>query len=258
MQRFLPSGRRLAPQHLCAMMLVLAIGISGARSRRTSHVGSGNKELVQISCILPNNTHMYAHIPRVRPALDIANDYIVRHRLLPDHQLDFTYADSRCSPTYAQIEAIDFYMKGKTRAFFGPVCDYAAAAIGRINWHWDIPLLTPGALVQDFGENKTVAGAQFPMVTRVGASFDSMSGFVVTMMTQFGWRRVKGLYERHTNTEVMDENFCYLAMNALYAVIARNGLPIGTDEGSTFFEMPTSQDKGDVLRNEVGVKYAGK
>lgn len=213
---------------------------------------------VQIACILPNDSHKYSYIPKVQPALELANDKVKELGLIPNHRLYFTFADSRCSATFSQIEAIDFYMEGKTRAFFGPVCDYAAAAIGRINWHWDIPLLTPGALAHDYGANKTVPGAEFPMVTRVGVSFDSMSGFVVKILQEFRWTRIKVLYEKDTSTEVMNDRFGYLAMTAVYEEMVHHGLFIGTEEGSSFLEMPPNHNITEILQNEVGVKYAGK
>ena len=76
----------------------------------------------------------------------------------------------------------------QVNAFFGPVCDYALAPVARYSPIWHTPVLTTGALSFDFGVNKNW---EYPLLTRVGATLDSMSRCIEGTMLHFNWNKIK-------------------------------------------------------------------
>lgn len=75
--------------------------------------------------------------------------------------------------------------------FFGPCCDYAAAPVARQTRYWNIPMLTAAAMARDYAVNRL---GEFPMLTRVGANFNSLAQFLVHVLQYFHWKRVMLVY----------------------------------------------------------------
>jgi len=75
--------------------------------------------------------------------------------------------------------------------FFGPCCDYAAAPVARQTRYWNIPMLTAAAMARDYAIDRL---DEFPMLTRVGANFNSLALFVVNVLQNFQWGRVMLIY----------------------------------------------------------------
>ena len=89
-------------------------------------------------------------------------------------------------------------MKCQVDVFFGPCCDYAAAPVARQTRYWNTPMLTAAAMARDYAVNRR---GEFPMLTRVGANFNSLALFLVDVLQYFHWRRVMLIYnpQGHAN-----------------------------------------------------------
>jgi len=70
------------------------------------------------------------------------------------------------------------------------VCDYSVAPVARYWRYWHKPMLSPGAMAHNFGENKSAPDAEFGLLTRVGVTFDSVSRAVSSVLTHHHWNNV--------------------------------------------------------------------
>jgi hypothetical protein len=53
--------------------------------------------------------------------------------------------------------------------------------------YWSVPVITAGAMASEYGSIKR---KMYPLLTRVGASFNSMAQFVRKLLEHFGWQMV--------------------------------------------------------------------
>jgi len=90
-----------------------------------------------------------------------------------------------------QIAIADFLVKLQVDVFFGPCCDYAAAPVARQTRYWNIPMLTAAAMARDYAINRL---GEFPMLTRVGANFNTLALFILDVLQYFNWNRVMLVY----------------------------------------------------------------
>ncbi|CAI9726818.1 Hypothetical predicted protein, partial [Octopus vulgaris] len=84
-----------------------------------------SKTEVQIASILPRNNTFLFSIDRMKPALELGIEALMRDTYLKKH-FNFTviFADSGCSIATAMNQAIDIYMNRSVNVFFGPACNY--------------------------------------------------------------------------------------------------------------------------------------
>ena len=206
---------------------------------------------VPIAVILPKNNEQWFSISRVKPAIDIALQKSSSY--LGNTQLTVKYADSKCHNSEAINEAINFYIRDEANVFFGPCCDYAAAPLARQTKHWNLPMLTTGAMAFDFGLHKLSA---FPLLTRVGPEINSLARFVFSFLDHYKWHKVKLLYEPLGQEKVVEE-FCHLAADGLHSAILNRQLS-GYHIEQDYFKFMKIEDILDKLTSEIGKTYSGK
>jgi hypothetical protein len=83
---------------------------------------------------------------------------------------------------------MSFDILAQVHAFFGPVCDYALAPVARYSPFWYTPVLSTGAVAHDFGSNKK---KEYPLLTRIGVTFDSLSRCIRDTVNYYNWTNVK-------------------------------------------------------------------
>ncbi|KAK7499933.1 hypothetical protein BaRGS_00008781, partial [Batillaria attramentaria] len=101
--------------------------------------------------------------------------------------------------------------------FFGPCCDYAAAPVGRQIHFWELPMLTAGAIARDFslGKHPSRGNDDFDQMTRVGASVNSLVDFLLEIMLEFKWRRVKQVYDPAGQNSI-GERVCHIMSDGIH------------------------------------------
>ncbi|ELT96795.1 hypothetical protein CAPTEDRAFT_124162 [Capitella teleta] len=151
-------------------------------------------------------------LPQAMPAIMYAVDNIKnRSDLLVGYELRVHEGDSQCSDTYGPLVAIDMYLRRLAHVFIGPACDYAVAPVARFSPHWNIPLLTGGALVKAF-KNK----ASFSQLTRVTGSYGKLGEFVLQLTKEFNWK-VSGLvYASNEGQSGKGKSKCHFVMESIY------------------------------------------
>ena len=139
-----------------------------------------------------------------------------RRNILPKHSFQVTYGDSQCSDTYGPLVAIDMYLNKSAHVFLGPACDYAVAPIARFSPHWNIPVITGGALVQAFVDKKD----QYMLLTRIGGTYEKLGAFFVSLFQEFGWHRPGFLYHNNlAERSTLGKSNCYFIMESVYLVM---------------------------------------
>ena len=114
---------------------------------------------VPIAVFLPKNNEMWFSISRVKPAIDIALETTTTYLDNTTNQLTVKYADSMCYNAQAMNEAFEFYTRGEVNVFFGPCCDYAAAAVARQVTYWNLPCSLRGLWPEILEITKTETSA---------------------------------------------------------------------------------------------------
>jgi hypothetical protein len=144
------------------------------------------------------------------PAIDYAIENLSKFNLLPGYNVTSETHDSMCSETMGPLSAVDFYMNRHVHVFFGPVCDYAIAPVARFSPHWNIPVLSAGALVTDF-DNKS----EYKLLTRVHGAYSNGADFFLDIASQFNWTNL-GLIYHDNKGKGKGKSNCYFRMEALF------------------------------------------
>ena len=170
---------------------------------------SSGAEEVDVLVILPkNNSYLFSY-PRVSLALQYAERRL--RGADPRGALTFSmrYADSECGNP-ALFSLVDGSSQKRPDLILGPVCEYAAAAVARLASHWDIPVVTAGALAAAFSHK----GGEYSHLTRVAPSYLKMAEAFAAMLQHFSWRSALLVYE-----DDKEERPCHFAVEAVYVLL---------------------------------------
>lgn len=213
------------------------------RSERTIHIGA----------VMPADMKHQFSIGRVDVAAQIAIEK-VNHT---DFNLSISYRDSQCNEAVGMNEAINFYIHGDTSVLFGPVCDYAAAPVARQLRFWNLPMVSIGAMAQDFRDRRHTV---YPMLTRAGpANFMTLSHFLSSTLKHFHWSRMKLLYEKYSDFDNIVPVFCHLVSDTLVQTLPKQGIRLDykrLDTDGVAHNM--SQKAKEVLLSEVSMSFSGR
>lgn len=167
-------------------------------------------EDIEVLVILPkNNTYMFSY-PRVAPAIDYA-----RQRLKIDggqySGLNFNvhYENSDCGND-ALFTLVDRSCEKKPDLILGPVCEYAAASVIRMASHWNIPVISAGALATGFS-NKS---KEYSHLTRISPSYLKMAETFSAMFHHFNWKDALLIYD-----DDKEERNCYFTIEGVHEML---------------------------------------
>ncbi|ESO90426.1 hypothetical protein LOTGIDRAFT_164007 [Lottia gigantea] len=210
------------------------------------------KHPVTIAAILPADDSRLFSIRRVAPAISIAVDRVARSGVLRNHRLEVDYANSQCSISFAMNQAIRFHVQKNPSLFLGPCCDYAVAPIGRQAPFWNLPMITPGAMARDFAVMKWT---MFSTLTRMGADFNSLISFLVSILSHFNWSKVKLLYDPKGQGNVVDR-FCHIATDGFHYGLRTQ--TVIKNLSQEYFKFDVISDILDNFASEVGTDISGQ
>jgi len=211
----------------CATLSLLLIG--------ALLTGSGGSHVISIGVILPFDSDEPWSLRLAGPAIRYAVASVQRSRegdpadgrrmtsvSLRQHVLRVQVNDSRCSDTWGPLSAFDMFLSGRANVFVGPVCEYAVAAVARYSPHWDIPVITPGALVLDFDDR-----ARYQLLTRISGSYSKLAESLSALMRRFSWRpgAVGLVYQQRErkqpsaskSTPTLGNSDCFFVMQAVHS-----------------------------------------
>ena len=206
---------------------------------------------VQLAFIVPSKLSYPFSRARIEPAVALTLEKVEEMQLLPNSSLFATYQDSHCNSIQAPLAAFQTSTAPRPLVFMGPVCDYSLAPVARYAKFWGIPVVTPGAFAHDFAEKTS----EYPLLTRLGSTFNTLSRFVETTVLELGFKRMKLVYNSTGHSDVSG-SFCFLQMAGL---IDRLKKTQSLDFSATWFLL---NDKPDdeikkILKEDIGTSYSG-
>ncbi|XP_038558736.1 atrial natriuretic peptide receptor 3 isoform X2 [Micropterus salmoides] len=168
-------------------------------------------EDIDVLVFLPqNNSYLFSYT-RVSPAIRYA-----QQRLKTDggqssgFRFNIQFENSDCVYD-ALFKLVDRSCGRKPDLILGPVCEYEAAAVVRLASHWNIPVITAGALATGFSNKNT----EFSHLTRIAPSYVKMAETFTAMFEHFAWKKALLVYE-----DDKEERNCYFTLEGVYHLMA--------------------------------------
>ncbi|XP_037822173.1 uncharacterized protein LOC119610848 [Lucilia sericata] len=208
--------------------------------------------------LMPDDDGYVASLKRVVPILQVAEQRIHASGLLPSYiQFDWMPQDDKCDAAFAAVKAMDGIVKNCSHVFFGPVCDYSLAAVGRIAKYFNsngTPLISVGGSTFDFEKPKTKCSDEFYMLLRTGMlSFESISELTISVMKRHKWSRSIFFYDADGQRNVAGQHTCYLMMTSLGKQMRNENMTFAQYRITEKFKNRTEE-----MTREIGNKNSGK
>ncbi|XP_070690488.1 atrial natriuretic peptide receptor 3 [Pempheris klunzingeri] len=168
-------------------------------------------EDIEVLVFLPqNNSYLFSHT-RVAPAI-----FYAQQRLKTDggqysgfhFNIHFENSDR---VNDALFMLVDRSCGHKPDLILGPVSEYEAAAVVRLASHWDIPVISAGALAAAFSDKNS----EFSHLTRTAPSYVKMAETFTAMFEHFTWKSALLVYE-----DDKEERNCYFTLEGVYHLMA--------------------------------------
>lgn len=165
-------------------------------------------ESVDVVAFLPRNATYLFSRARVAPAIQYAQRRLATASggRFSGFRFSIHYEDSDCVND-AMFALVDRSCGRKPDLILGPVCEYEAASVVRLASHWDIPVISPGALAAGFGDKS----GEFSRLTRVAPSYVKMAETFLAMFEHFNWTSALLLYE-----DDKEERNCHFTLEGVY------------------------------------------
>ncbi|RXN23516.1 atrial natriuretic peptide receptor 3-like isoform X2 [Labeo rohita] len=158
--------------------------------------------------ILPrNNTYLFSY-QRVSPAIEYAKKS--RAELFAGLKFNVEHQNSSCGMD-ALYALVDKQKDERPDLILGPVCEYTAASVVRVASHWNIPVITAGALATGF----SVKAPEYSHLTRIAPTYLKMAETFRAMFGRFGWRTASLIYD-----DDKEERNCYFTVEGVYTVLS--------------------------------------
>lgn len=162
---------------------------------------------IEVLVFLPkNNSYLFSYA-RVAPAILYA-----QQRLETDggpysgFHFNIQFENADCMND-AMFSLADRSCVQKPDLILGPVCEYEAAAVVRMASHWNIPVISAGALAAGFSNKNT----EFSHLTRIAPSYVKMAETFTAMFEHFSWKTALLVYE-----DDKEERNCYFTLEGVY------------------------------------------
>lgn len=165
-------------------------------------------ESVEVVAFLPRNATYLFSRARVAPAIQYAQRRLATASggRFSGFRFSVHYEDSDCVND-AMFALVERSCGRKPDLILGPVCEYEAAPVVRLASHWDIPVISPGALATAFGDKS----GEFSRLTRVAPSYVKMAETFVAMFEHFSWTSALLVIE-----DDKEERNCYFTLEGVY------------------------------------------
>ncbi|PWA28660.1 hypothetical protein CCH79_00019833 [Gambusia affinis] len=130
-----------------------------------------------------------------------------QERRRPRQNITLADRNGICSESVASLAAVDLKLARDPWAFIGPGCSYAAAPVGLFTAHWDVPMITAGAMAVAF------YNGVYPSITNTGPTHKKLGRFGLQVCLESEWREhVALVFSDHK----YDDRPCYFAIEGLY------------------------------------------
>lgn len=202
--------------------------------------------------LAPNTTTHPFNLNLALIAVNFAIKNSISHLSEGRFNLRIKHADTACNSSMASIQAYNFYKKDKIHVLLGPVCEYSLAPVARFARYWNLAVVTPGGMCGKFGRDKTKADPEFPLLTRVGVTFDSVANFLHLIMRRFMWNNIYLMSHLEGRNDVTPR-FCYFAISDVVHRFHQEELKYRIHQ---FREVDLLRNMESILAWEIGLKHA--
>ncbi|XP_041760134.1 atrial natriuretic peptide receptor 3-like isoform X1 [Coregonus clupeaformis] len=188
-------------QYFISLCLYLWLGLLPGRT------SAAVNEDIEVLVMLPkNNSYMFS-IARVAPAIEYAKQGLkIGGGLYSGLNFNVRYEDSDCGND-ALFSLVDRSCEKKPDLVLGPVCEYAAAPVVRMASHWNIPVISAGALASGFSDKEK----EYSHLTRISPSYLKMAETFLAMFRHFNWKDALLIFD-----EDKQERNCYFTMEGVH------------------------------------------
>ncbi|KAI3372221.1 hypothetical protein L3Q82_022659 [Scortum barcoo] len=192
-------------------------------------------EDIEVLVFLPqNNSYLFSHT-RVAPAILYA-----QQRLKTDggqysgFHFNIQFENSDCENCALFLLVDNRSCDQKPDLILGPVFEYEAAAVVRLASHWNIPVISAGALAAAFNNKNT----EFSHLTRISPSYVKMAETFTAMFEHFTWKSAILVYE----DDKVERN-CYFTLEGVHHLMSDFNV-------KTYAIFPEDRlDTDDILQN---------
>ncbi|KAF7244018.1 Atrial natriuretic peptide receptor 3 [Varanus komodoensis] len=203
---------------LMAWLLLASTSSSSSSSSSEEMVAAGGEEkTLRVLVLLPKDNAYLFSLARVKPAIEYAVRTLEANgTLLPaGYKFRLFYNDSECG-NGALFSLVDMIAVRRQwpDLLLGPVCDYAAAPVARLASHWNLPMISAGALAAGFS-TKT---GEYSHLTRVSPGYAKMGEMFLELFRHHKWTRVMLVYH-----EDKEQRSCYFAAEGVHVVFRDAG-----------------------------------
>ncbi|KAJ6656114.1 hypothetical protein lerEdw1_004165 [Lerista edwardsae] len=213
--------------------LLLASSGGGGDSSRHPGAEAEDEKVLRVLVLLPKDDSYLFSLARVRPAIEYAVRSLEENgTLLPaGYKFRLFYNDSDCgnSALFRLVDLVAVRQQWPD-LLLGPVCEFAAAMVARLASHWNLPMISAGALAAGFS-TKT---GEYSHLVRVSPGYAKMGEMFLALFRHHKWTRVLLVY--HDDKE---QRNCYFAVEGVHVVFREAALhmdELGFDESGKYEE----------------------
>lgn len=177
---------------------------------------------IEVLVLLPQDDSYLFSLARVRPAIEYALRSVEgngtgRRLLPPGTRFQVAYEDSDCGnrALFSLVDRVAAARGAKPDLILGPVCEYAAAPVARLASHWDLPMLSAGALAAGFQHKDT----EYSHLTRVAPAYAKMGEMMLALFRHHQWSRAVLVY----SDDKLERN-CFFTLEGVHEVFQEEGL----------------------------------
>ena len=214
---------------------------------------------IYFGILLPHSNTYLASYQKVGPAITLGIREIERRGLLPGLTIEVTHLDTKCDQAHGTWEAMKAYFKSPTpvHLILGPACDYVVAPIARMLKFMKVPMITAGALADDFGrQNRRRNTSEYYMLVKTGWSFIGMAKTLDIMFERYNWRKMMFIYESDARPRVTNYRYCSLALTAVYdRIVQKRKCSLYQHKILHNFTTDTARE---IVKTKIGVNNASK
>ncbi|XP_078531040.1 atrial natriuretic peptide receptor 3 isoform X1 [Lissotriton helveticus] len=183
--------------------------------RAGSSSSPADDDKVNMLVLLPKDNMYMFSLARVRPAIEFALRTLRENATrLPGVRFSVDYGDSECG-NKALFSLVDAALeRQRPDLILGPVCEYAAAPVARLAAHWNVPMISAGALATGF----TLKGGEYSHLTRVSPAYSKMGEMFLAMFRYHKWNRAMLVY----SDDKVERN-CYFTVEGVHVALQEEG-----------------------------------
>lgn len=252
------SFRRFFAWSLAVVGLLLQAtdGSSGSMSRPSEleEAPPGELLLLRVLVLLPKDDAYLFSVARVRPAVEYAVRRVEANGTLlpPGSRFRLVFSESECGNA-ALFSLVDMVALRREwpDLLLGPVCDYAAAPVARLASHWNVPMISAGALASGFASSKAAGGGgEYSHLTRVAPGYAKLGEVFLALARRHKWSRVLLAY----HDDKAAQRNCFFAVEGVHVVLREAGVHM--DEVA--FDEASKHAADDVVRAAVQAGERGE